>query len=315
MEAGRTSPPPCERENETVAAPLPASIRLPCGSLTTPAITVLMPVRAYYPRYLREALDSLLAQTSEAWRLLVIAEPGHREELGQVIAPYLQDARCELIVSEGRKLAGSYNTGMRRARTEFVGILMGDDLWAPDAVAVLTREIRAHPEVDFFHSSRRIIGESGEPLSSVYMSRSEVRLEDFGLPSPVKHLLCWRRSLALSFGGMDESLNSVGPDDLDFPWSMAEHGAVFHAIPECLYVYRDHRSSFRLTTHLPLSVHKREIGRIMRKHGVDSAVIEQAVRKAGRSHLRQCRYRSKVDRWLKARLRVGRASAWRETYR
>jgi hypothetical protein len=43
---------------------------------------------------------------------------------------------------------------------------------------------------------------------------------------------------------MDGTLNSVGPDDFDFPWSMAEHGAVVRAIPDCLYLDRDHRSSF-----------------------------------------------------------------------
>lgn len=40
---------------------------------------------------------------------------------------------------------------------------------------------------------------------------------------------------ALACGGLDESLNSVWPDDYDLPWTMAEHGAMFKAISECLY--------------------------------------------------------------------------------
>ena len=273
-----------------------------------------MPVDSYHARYLHEALDSLLAQTSEAWRLLVITERRHENELKHAIAPYLRDARTDLIVNEGRKLAGAFNTGMRRASSEFVAILLGDDMWSADAVAVLLRAIADHPEADFFHSSRRIIDENGRPLSSIHLSRSDVRLEHFGSPSPVKHLLCWRRSLALSFGGMDESLNSVGPDDFDFPWSMAEHGAVFRSITDCLYLYRDHRSSFRLTTHLPQSVHAREIRRIMRKHRVDPDAVEQAVRNARSSYLRQCIYRSGFDRLLKQRLRRRPSSPWRERY-
>jgi hypothetical protein len=113
---------------------------------------------------------------------------------------------------------------------------------------------------------------------------------------------------------MDGTLNSVGPDDFDFPWSMAEHGAAFRAIPDCLYLDRDHRSSFRLTTHLPLSVRKREILRIMQKHGADAGSIKLAIRRARGSYLRQCMYRSRLDRWISVRLGIASSLSWRETY-
>ena len=110
---------------------------------------------------------------------------------------------------------------------------------------------------------------------------------------------------------MDESLNSVGPDDFDFPWSMAEHGATFKAVADCLYIYRDHRASYRLTTHLPLSHHKREIARIMGKHGAPPTAIAERLRTAEASYLKQCLYRSRFDRLLK----VGRTpDVWREPY-
>lgn len=283
--------------------------------MTTPAITVLVPVKAYHARYLREALESVLKQTSDDWRLLIVTELDSVAELRSFTADYLRDPRIKLIVNEGYKLAGALNTGMKRAQTAFTAALHGDDKLSPDAIEVLTRAIATQPQVDFFHSSRMIIDECGEPLSPVYLSRADVRLEHFGSPSPVKHLLCWRRSKALSIGGMDETLNSVGPDDFDFPWSMAEHGAVFHAIGECLYLYRDHRTSFRLTTHLPLSIHKREIRRIMRKHGVSRLATTIALHRARRSYLRQCLYRSEPERWLREKLHLRPGVPWRETYR
>jgi hypothetical protein len=100
---------------------------------------------------------------------------------------------------------------------------------------------------------------------------------------------------------MDESLNSVGPDDFDFPWTMAERGAVFHAVPDCLYLYREHRSCYRLTTHLPRSVQSRELRRILRKHGIGWLDATRAAAAARRGYLRQCLYRSPLDRWLKRR--------------
>ena len=115
----------------------------------------------------------------------------------------------------------------------------------------------------------------------------------------MKHLLCWRKELALSFGGMDESLNNVGPDDYDFPWTMAEHGARFQAIPEALYLYRDHRDAERLTTHLPLSVHLKEIRRIMRKHGASRGATRADV-VARKGYLpAPMPLRNRADKWLK----------------
>jgi hypothetical protein len=233
-----------------------------------------------------------------------------------ILAEDLADPRIEMVANEGRQLAGSLNTGIRLAETEFVAILLGDDVWAPEAVEVVTRHIASSPGIDFFHSARRAMDAAGRPISPVMPSRPEVSLDDFIVKSPVKHLLCWRREKGLAIGGMDESLNSVAVDDYDFPWSMAEHGASFKAIPDCLYVYRDHRESFRLTTHLPLSHHKRELARIMRKHGADEATIATRIERAEQGYLRQCLYRSQFDRWMK-RLRLRAHDplrGWREPY-
>jgi GT2 family glycosyltransferase len=273
-----------------------------------------MPVKSYHRGYLREAVRSMVAQSSPDWHLMVIAESRGRGQLDSDLGEHLEDPRIEVIVNRGRKLAGAFNTGMRRVDTEFVAILLGDDLWAPSAVEVLTAAIAGSPETDFFHSARRVVDEAGRPISSVHPSRPDIRVADFQRgSSPVKHLLCWRREAGLAIGGMDESLNSVGVDDFDFPWSMVEQGASFTAVPDCLYVYRDHRDGYRLTTHLPLSHHRREIARIMRKHGVDEAAIRQAVARAERSYLRQCLFRSRLDRWMKAGRRDS-GQGWREKY-
>lgn len=274
-----------------------------------------MPVKNYQRDFLVKALDSLTHQSCPDWRLLIIVEREDVAKFEHLLEDELTDARSRLIVNEGRKLAGAMNTGMRHAETSFVAILLADDMWAPIAAEVLTSRIRLHPDHDFFHSSRVIIDENERPISGVYPSRETFEMEDFMLASPVKHLLCWRRELALSFGGMDESLNNVGPDDYDFPWTMAEHGARFQAIPEALYLYRDHRDAERLTTHLPLSVHLKEIRRILRKHGATRAEMKAMLARAKSSYLRQCLYRNRADKWLKELIGHEARRGWRETYR
>lgn len=276
------------------------------------AVTALLPVKEYHEGYLRAAVDSIHAQSSGDWELLVIAEHENEAELASFLAGDLSDARVRLITSDGQRLAGALNTGMRAARTEFVGSLLGDDLWTPEAVRVLGHAIRDFPEADFFHTARTIVDDDGQSISSVYPPTPNVSAADFEVRSPVKHLMCWRRELALSFGGMDESLPPIGTDDFDFPWTMADHGARFRPLPECLYIHRDHRSGYRLTTHLPLSDCVRGLRRIMRKHGQSRIRTELRVFRARRSYLKQCLYRSNLHMRLSGETDARRG--WRDTY-
>ena len=280
-------------------------------------LTVIMPVKTYHPDYLRAALGSVVGQSSPAWRLAIVVEKDDAGAFQRLLASAMDDPRVAIVVNRGRKLAGAINSGIRHASTDFVALLLADDVWSTDAVRILGDYRRTYPDVDFFHSSRVVIDERGQEISAVYPSRERFELADFKRGSPVKHLLCWRRDTALSVGGLDESLDSVGPDDYDFPWTMAEHGARFKAVAECLYYYRNHCDCYRLTTHLPLSVHRREVRRILKKHGVGvwERMRIMAARRRGAIG-EQCVYRSSIDKWIKDRLGYDARRSWKQvTYR
>ena len=219
-------------------------------------------------------------------------------KFNKILDHFLRDPRIELVINRGRKFAGAINSGTVAAATDFVAILLADDRWALQAIEVLNDAIERHPNADFFHSSRRYIDETGAFISTIYPCRKNVTLADFKTDTPIKHLLCWRRSLAIECGGLDESLNSVGPDDFDFPWTMAEHGAVFQPVDECLYYYREHDECYRLTTGLPRSVHEREIRRVLGKHGLGDIEIDNWIELGQKTYLKQCKYTSHWQRWL-----------------
>jgi glycosyltransferase involved in cell wall biosynthesis len=284
------------------------------GPASGARLTAIVPIKHYAERYLREAFASLLQQTSPRWQAVVVVEPADRVLFARLLAAELRDPRITMVANEGRQLGGAINTAIRHGRTDFVAILLADDLWASEAVEVLARNMDAHPDVDFFHSARRAIDDDGQSCSGVMPASPRVEPAMFAGTSPVKHLLCFRRETALAVGGLDESLNSVGPDDYDFPWTMADHGARFRAVPECLYVYRDHRQTYRLTTHLTLSHHSRELVRIMRKHGVPWWTTLARVRAARRGYLRQCLYRNALDKWVHERFGLAPRRIWRERY-
>lgn len=283
--------------------------------MTRDQITIFIPLKHYHEGYLRQAIDSVFRQTRSDWRLLIMVHEASASQFRTLLRESLMDERVRLVHRDGRLLAGAYNSAMRAAETEFIAALLGDDLLAPDAVEVLGECIRAHPHVDFFHSGRYFIDAENRRISSDYFPTMPVTAENFVNGSPVKHLLCWRPWLGLACGGVDETLNNFGSDDYDFPWTMLEHGATFHAIPKPLYIFRDHRDGYRLTTHVPRSVQRRELRRILEKHGVAPALIRKRIRHASRDYLRQSLFRNPVHRWIRERIGFDAQRGWREPYR
>jgi GT2 family glycosyltransferase len=278
-------------------------------------VTAIMPLKRYHWPHLQAAIGSLIEQTSRDWNLVIVVEPEALGSFRALLAEPLRDPRVRVIPNEHVRYAGAFNTGMERADTSFVGILLGDDMWDPHAVEVLSEQIRAHPEVDLFHTGRRVVDSDGRPLSGEYAPVDDVTPDMFASRSPVKHLICWRREMGIAIGGMDERIVTAGPDDFDFPWLMADRGAVIRAVHRALYVYRDHLDGFRNTTHIPRSVHVRNLKYIYGKHGLPSAIARRNLRRAKRGYLRQCLYRNRLHQWIWQRLGWVPRQRWRETYR
>lgn len=278
------------------------------------AITALLPLKDYHPGFLRQAIESIVHQTSPHWRLLIVVEPEDVARFEGVLAEWLVDPRVRIVVNHRRGYVGAFNTGMEAADTDFIAILLGDDMWDVRAVEVLLACLAQSPDADLFHSGRRVIDGDGNPLGA-RMPRESFTLEDFIWASQVKHLICWRRSMGLGVGGMDESLKTAGPDDYDFVWTLVERGAVVRPIFEFLYIYRDHRDGYRHTTHIPRSQHLRDLRHILTKHGVAAQKIRRRLKDAKRNYLRQCLYRNYLHRDLCRWLGLEKRTGWHLDYR
>ncbi len=285
------------------------------SSMAAP-LTIFVPVTHYVRRYLLEAVESVLAQTSCSWELLLVVDGDRIGHFREVLSEAVRDPRVRLIGRGGGEgLAAAYNTAMRQAQTAFIAPLLGDDLLAPDAVSVMQAAITARPDADFFYGGRRYVDDDGGAISGAYLPPETLTQELFVSGSPVKHLMCWRVETGLACGGVDPTLGNFAADDYDFPWTMFEAGAVFQPVREVLYVYRDHRSGVRLTTHIPRDVQKRALLRILAKHGVSPEVARRRARDALRGYMRQSLYRNEWHQRLVEWIGVRPTRAWREPYR
>lgn len=282
----------------------------------TAPLSIFLPVTHYVPRYLEEGVASVFSQTSPDWELLLVVDSDRIGHFTDFLQGAAGDPRVRVIGRQGGAgLAAAYNTAMRQARTPFMTPLLGDDLLAPEAVSVLQTARAERPEVDFFFSGRRYIDDEGGAISGAYLPHEPLTRERFIAGSPVKHLMCWRVAAALACGGVDPSLGNFAADDYDFPWTMFESGAIFKALPQVLYLYRDHRMGVRLTTHITKDIQKWTLRAILKKHGVPEAIVREQVRVASRGYMRQSLFRNAWHRRLHEWIGMRPGRAWREPYR
>lgn len=108
-----------------------------------------MPTYEPDPAQLREAVESVLAQTEARWTLFVHDDASTKDVAG-IVAPFLKDARITFVRSPHRLgIGGNWNACLRTARTPYVQYLFQDDVWAPGYLAAALKELEANPKTGF----------------------------------------------------------------------------------------------------------------------------------------------------------------------
>lgn len=174
-----------------------------------PKITVLMPAYNAGP-YIREAVDSVLAQTFTDFELLIIND-GSRDETAEILSSY-GDPRIRVLEQENRGLVASLNRGLQEARSEWIARFDADDVCLPERLAIQWDYVQVHPELLLLGGEADYMSQEGEHLFTFHhhgYSTAEIR-ELVLRECPFVHAtVLFRRSAVLEAGGYD-------PDALTF---------------------------------------------------------------------------------------------------
>ena len=113
-----------------------------------PFISVL--VTSYnYERYLRQTLDSILAQSYKNYEV-VIVDDGSTDKSVSVINEYVAKYKnFHLYQHEGgvnKGLPASFKLGVEKSKGEYISVLESDDYWTPDNLLEKIKMINKHPD-------------------------------------------------------------------------------------------------------------------------------------------------------------------------
>ncbi|AOS82843.1 hypothetical protein BIU88_00950 [Chlorobaculum limnaeum] len=120
-----------------------------------PAVTVLMPVHNG-ERYLKEAIESILAQNFVDFEFLVI-DDGSTDRSHQIAGSY-GDPRIVLVANaENRGTVHVLNQGIALASGRYIARMDADDISLPDRLERQVRFMDEHPEVGVSGTGMRLI--------------------------------------------------------------------------------------------------------------------------------------------------------------
>lgn len=109
------------------------------------SISVLMPVYNA-ERYLRKAVESILAQTYRDFELISV-DDGSSDRSKEILESYAaRDSRVRVISRPNTGIVGALNDGLAAAKGEFIARMDADDIALPGRFAAQIAYLREHPE-------------------------------------------------------------------------------------------------------------------------------------------------------------------------
>ena len=213
--------------------------------MAQPEISIVIPVWNG-ERYLRQTLDSILAQDLADFELLVI-DDGSTDGTADILREYSRDPRLRIHSQENQGLVKTRNIGLRLASCELLAFIDADDLAVPTRMSLQAAYLKAHPDVAAVGSHILYIGPDGRPLRTLRYPTGPAQVASAlqshnALAQPA---IMIRRSVALAVGGYRGAFK-FGAEDYDLWLRISECHAVDN-LPEVLTHYRIHGESITHT--------------------------------------------------------------------
>ena len=126
---------------------------------TMPRVTVLMPVYNG-ERYLREAIDSILAQTFTDFEFIIV-DDGSTDETPTILNGYTDPRIVRLRNQTNVGLVESLNRGLAAARGEYIARQDADDVSLPQRLEKQLDFLESHPDVGLVGTTFAIVNSCG----------------------------------------------------------------------------------------------------------------------------------------------------------
>ena len=206
-----------------------------------PLISVLLP--AYNEaKYLRRAVDSILAQTYKDFELILL-DDGSTDETWEIIEEY-DDPRLRKVRLDRRGFTAALNHGLSISRGEYIARMDADDESLPERLAKQATFLNTHPEISIVGTAYyKYDALRNEQFIRRHPSTDQEIRQAMALYHPICHgTVMFRKNVINKIGGYGDLPTA---SDLEL-WLRAARYFKFANLNEPLYIYyfNPHHSYF-----------------------------------------------------------------------
>lgn len=181
-------------------------------------------------RFIREAVDSILAQRLPPLEIIVV-DDGSTDGGAALLAEYPQ---VRVVRQPNAGEAAARNRGIKEARASLIAFLDQDDIWLPRKLALQVAALDADPSIDVAFGSHRLFAEA----DARWFRRD---LLGRSLVARLPGTLLVRRPVFDRIGLFREDL-PLG-SDVDWIWRAGDAGVKFHDVGEDVLHRRVHEAN------------------------------------------------------------------------
>ena len=168
-----------------------------------PKFSIVIPVYKTPERYLKEMLDSILAQTYAKWEVCVADGSPRGESVERVLRRYAEkDRRFKyVILGENKGISGNTNAAIDMADGDFIVLADHDDMMTPDALYECAKKINENPECDVLYSDEDKLDMDGGALFDPHF-KPDFNIDLLRSVNYICHLFVVSHELAAEVGGI-----------------------------------------------------------------------------------------------------------------
>lgn len=207
-----------------------------------PKFSIVVPVYKTPEKYLKEMIDSVLAQTYENWELCIADGSPAGQDVSGILKRYAgKDDRIRYeVLGENRKIAGNTNAALSMASGDFIVLADHDDVVPAHALYECVKALNEDRGVDVLYSDEDKLDMDGGALFDPHF-KPDFNPDLLTSVNYISHLFVVKRSLVETVGGFREEFD--GAQDYDFIFRCTEAAGKIHHIPKVLYHWRCHQDS------------------------------------------------------------------------
>ena len=209
-----------------------------------PLLSIVIPAYRTPEKYLREMLDSILAQTYRNWEVCVAngSPKGEGAIVSRVMAEYTRkDSRFHVLeLGDNLGISGNTNAALRMAKGDFIILADHDDTIPEHALYEVAKTINGHPDCDVIYSDEDKLDMDGGALFDPHF-KPDFNIDLLCSVNYICHLFVVSHDLAAQVGGFRQEYD--GAQDYDFIFRCTEKAKEIRHIPKVLYHWRCHKDS------------------------------------------------------------------------